>query len=95
MTEDTGIQTIVDALGLPSEALVDARVPKKLFIEQGAPTTADKRSIQEGVPATISTLWVTGSFRSNFLISGIDVFFPFKGSFYGLRVPLPCVGSPD
>ena len=49
MTEDTGIQAIVGALGLPSEARVDARVPKKLLIEQGAPTPADKRAIQEGV----------------------------------------------
>jgi hypothetical protein len=44
-----GIQAIIDALGLPSEARVDARVPKKLLIEQGAPTSADKRAIQEGI----------------------------------------------
>jgi hypothetical protein len=47
--EDAGIQAILDALGLPPEARVDARVPKKLFVEQGAPTPADKRAIQEGV----------------------------------------------
>ncbi|MBI1866975.1 MAG: DUF4391 domain-containing protein [Methylocystis sp.] len=40
---------IVDALGLPPEARVDARVPKKLLVEQGAPTSADKRAIQDGI----------------------------------------------
>lgn len=49
MTEEAGIQPIVDALGLPPEARVDARVPKKLLVEQGAPTPADKRAIQEGI----------------------------------------------
>jgi hypothetical protein len=49
MTADAGIPAIIDALGLPPEARVDARVPKKLLIEQGAPTTADKRAIQEGI----------------------------------------------
>ncbi len=37
------------ALALPSEALVDRRVPKTLFIENGAPTAADKRHIREGI----------------------------------------------
>jgi hypothetical protein len=49
VTTDGGILAIIDALGLPSEALVDARVPKKLLVEQGAPTTADKRAIQDGI----------------------------------------------
>jgi uncharacterized protein DUF4391 len=49
VTEDAGIQAIFDALGLPPEARVDARVPKKLLVEQGAPTPVDKRAIQEGV----------------------------------------------
>lgn len=49
MTTPNGILAIVDALGLPPEARVDARVPKKLLIEQGAPTTADKRAIQDGI----------------------------------------------
>lgn len=49
MTAETGILAIVDALGLPPEARVNARVPKKLLVEQGAPTSADKRAIQDGI----------------------------------------------
>jgi hypothetical protein len=40
---------IVGALGLPAEARLNARVPKKLLVEQGAPTAADKRAIQDGI----------------------------------------------
>jgi len=40
---------VIDALALPSEARVDQRVPKKLLLEQCAPTAADKRKIQDGV----------------------------------------------
>lgn len=49
MTADGNISAVVDALGLPPGARVDARVPKKLLVEQGAPTPADKRAIQEGI----------------------------------------------
>lgn len=49
MTASAGFLTIVNALGLPSGARVDARVPKKLLVEQGAPTAADKRAIQDGI----------------------------------------------
>ena len=49
MTAESSILTIVDALGLPPEARVDARVPKKLLVEQGAPISADKRAIQDGI----------------------------------------------
>ncbi len=49
MTADPAILAIVDALGLPTKARVDARVPKKLLVEQGAPTSADKRAIQDGI----------------------------------------------
>jgi len=40
---------VIEALALPVNARVDQRVPKKLLLEQGAPTAADKRQIQEGV----------------------------------------------
>ena len=40
---------IINALGIPPEARVDQRVPKKLLLEQGAPTAADKRQIQDGI----------------------------------------------
>lgn len=46
---------VIDALALPDEALVDQRVPKKLLLEQGAPTAADKRQIQDGIEEMI---WV-------------------------------------
>jgi hypothetical protein len=40
---------VIDALALPPDARVNQRVPKKLLLEQGAPTAADKRQIQEGL----------------------------------------------
>jgi len=43
------IEAVVAALDLPARARVDTRVPKKLLAEQGAPTAADKRAIQDGV----------------------------------------------
>ncbi|MES2001894.1 MAG: DUF4391 domain-containing protein [Pseudomonadota bacterium] len=49
MTADQNIRTVVDAFALPASARVDARVPKKLLVEQGAPTAADKRVIQDGI----------------------------------------------
>ena len=47
--------SLITALQLPDEALVDQRVPKKLLVEQGAPTAADKRQIQDGIE---EILWV-------------------------------------
>jgi len=41
--------TVISALAIPREALVDQRVPKKLLVEQGAPTAADKRKIMDGI----------------------------------------------
>ena len=40
---------LLDALGLPAGAIVDQRVPKKLLVEHGAPTAADRRQINEGI----------------------------------------------
>lgn len=51
MTAQENLPFMVDALGLPPSARVDARVPKKLLIEQGAPTAADKREMQGGIAA--------------------------------------------
>ncbi|MHB1678682.1 MAG: DUF4391 domain-containing protein [Sulfuriferula sp.] len=42
-------QDIVLALGLPDGCRVDQRVPKKLLVENGAPTAADKRQINDGI----------------------------------------------
>lgn len=43
------VSPLLEALSLPPEVRVDRRVAKKLLLEQGAPTAADKRIIQDGV----------------------------------------------
>ena len=43
------LDAVIAALALPPDARVDQRVPKKLLLEQGAPTAADKRQIQDGL----------------------------------------------
>ncbi|MBF0340765.1 MAG: DUF4391 domain-containing protein [Magnetococcales bacterium] len=43
------VAAILQALSLPPEVRVDRRVAKKMLMEHGAPTAADKRIIQEGV----------------------------------------------
>ncbi len=40
---------IIQALELPPQAMVHQRVAKKLLLENGAPTGADKRAITEGI----------------------------------------------
>lgn len=40
---------LIAALALPANTRVDQRVPKKLLLENGAPTSADKRNIQDGI----------------------------------------------
>lgn len=40
---------LLDALDLPAPTRVDQRVPKKLLVENGAPTSVDKRRINEGI----------------------------------------------
>ncbi|HYD46727.1 MAG TPA: DUF4391 domain-containing protein [Terriglobales bacterium] len=40
---------LVEALELPPASRVDRRVPKGLLVENGAPTAADKRRINEGI----------------------------------------------
>jgi len=47
--------TLIDAMALPPDARVDQRVPKKLLLEQGAPTAADKRHLQDGIEEMV---WV-------------------------------------
>jgi hypothetical protein len=41
--------SVIAALCLPGDARVDQRVPKKLLVENGAPTAADKRQINDGI----------------------------------------------
>ena len=47
--------TVIDALGIPPQALVEQRVPKRMLVEHGAPTPADKRQIQDGIEEIV---WV-------------------------------------
>lgn len=42
-------QDFIAALELPISSRVDQRIPKKLLVENGAPTAADKRNINEGI----------------------------------------------
>ncbi|MCZ8095567.1 MAG: DUF4391 domain-containing protein [Acidovorax sp.] len=46
---------LVSALGLPASCRVDQRVPKKLLVENGAPTSVDKRLINDCVD---EVLWL-------------------------------------
>ncbi|MBZ5497782.1 MAG: DUF4391 domain-containing protein [Acidobacteriia bacterium] len=43
------IDNVIAALDLPAGARVNRRVPKKLLVEHGAPTAADKRRINDGI----------------------------------------------
>lgn len=47
--------SLLDALALPGDVCVQQRVPKKLLLEQGASTAADKRQIQDGIEEIV---WV-------------------------------------
>lgn len=59
---------VLEALTLPSEAKVEQRIPKKLLVEQGSPTAADKRQIQDGIEELI---WVAALKPTNI---GVPVF---------------------
>src|SRR5271165_3669041 len=56
---------VIDALALPADARVDQRVPKKLLLEQGAPTAADKRQIQDGIEEMV---WVAALKPTNIAV---------------------------
>ena len=43
------VQDLIAALDLPGSCRVDQRVPKKLLVENGAPTASDKRQINDGI----------------------------------------------
>jgi hypothetical protein len=59
---------VIAALALPADTRVDQRVPKKLLVENGAPTTADKRQINDGIE---ELLWVAALKPANV---GVPVF---------------------
>lgn len=43
------IPILIQALDLPEKSRVDQRIPKKLLLENGAPTASDKRLINESI----------------------------------------------
>lgn len=43
------LEELISALALPASCRVDQRVPKKMLIENGAPTAADRRLLNEGI----------------------------------------------
>ncbi len=43
------LDSLIDALALPADCRVDQRVSKRLIIDQGLPTPADKKRVQEGI----------------------------------------------
>lgn len=43
------VTDLIAALDLPASSMLGQRVPKKLLLENGAPTAADKRYINEGI----------------------------------------------
>lgn len=43
------IADLITAFDLPAGTLVEQRIPKKILVENGAPTTIDKRRINEGI----------------------------------------------
>lgn len=59
---------VIAAMALPADARVDQRVPKKLLVENGAPTAADKRQINDGIE---ELLWVAALKPANL---GVSIF---------------------
>lgn len=49
MTVQALASVLISALGLPASCRVDQRVPKKMLIENGAQTSADKRLINDSI----------------------------------------------
>ncbi|MCC6738938.1 MAG: DUF4391 domain-containing protein [Planctomycetia bacterium] len=55
MQEALTASVLLRVLDLPSACLVNQRIPKKLLLENGAPTAADKRQINDGIE---ELLWI-------------------------------------
>ncbi len=60
---------VIDALGIPPNALVEQRVPKRLLMEHGAPTAADKRQIQDAIEEIV---WVAALKPTNIGVPAFD-----------------------
>ena len=76
---------LVDALKLPTEAIVNKRVPKSLLTEYGAATAAQRRMIRDGIdeirwiaalkPVTVGTVAFTDEEREYLEIIVLEVRF--------------------
>lgn len=53
MSNSSIVDEIVAAFAVPPSARVDQRVAKKYFLEHGAPSSTDKRYVQEGIEEVI------------------------------------------
>jgi hypothetical protein len=49
LTTTIDLPSLIAALGLPEGAAVKQRIPKKMLLETGAPTAADKRTLADGI----------------------------------------------
>lgn len=66
--ENSRLTLIVDSLSIPADVRLDQRVAKKLLLEQGARTAADRRLINEGIE---ELMWVAALKPTNI---GVPVF---------------------
>jgi hypothetical protein len=80
-------QVLIDAFRLPAQALVAQRIPKKLLVEQGAPTAADKRLIND----TVDELWWQATLKPGTV--GIPAFHAASTSSGSPAAPAPPNGS--
>lgn len=74
------LTAVIDALALPANALVNQRIPKKLLLEQGVPTAADKKQIREGIE---DLEWVAALKPSNI---GVPVYQDFERDYVEISV---------
>lgn len=80
-------QVLIDAFRLPPQALVAQRIPKKLLVEQGAPTAADKRLIND----TVDELWWQATLKPGTV--GVPAFHAASISSGAAAAPAPTNGS--
>ena len=80
-------QVLIDAFRLPAQALVGQRIPKKLLVEQVAPTAADKRLIND----TVDELWWQATLKPSTV--GVPAFHAAPMLSGSASAPAPTSGS--
>ena len=71
---------LLAALQLPIAARVQQRIPKKLLLENGAPTAADKRAINDGIE---EIQWLSAVKPGNIGIPAYRVWLPLSAVLLG------------